>query len=400
MRASGARPLHIVMALGNNPYPRDTRVRYEALALVAAGHRVTVISPRAADQAAREELEGVHVVRFPPPPPARGIVAYGIEFAHVTIAMALCVLGVWRRHGFDVLHAHNPPDTLFLAALLPKLAGKKFVFDHHDLAPELYGAKYDTPQPVIVRTLRGLERLSSRFADRVVTVNDSYRRILIERNGVSPERITVVRNGPPLAQLEPAEGDPELRAKAGTLIGYLGLIARQDGVDHLIRALHHLEHDLGIDDWHAVVIGREEEPGTLERLADALGIAGKITWTGFQPETVWRRLLASVDICSVPDPSNGLNDHSTVIKTMEYMALAKPVVAYDLPEHRVSAGGAALYAAVNDPLDMARALARLAGDAELRACLGAEGRRRVREELAWEYAAERLVALYESAPAW
>jgi glycosyltransferase involved in cell wall biosynthesis len=400
MRGSGARPLHIVMALGNNPYPRDTRVRQEALALVEAGFRVTVISPRAADQPRREVVDGVQLVRFPPPPPARGTLAYGIEFSYVTLAMAVYLLDVWLRQGFDVLHVHNPPDTLVLAGLLPKALGKKLVFDHHDLAPELYGAKYDDPSPLIVRVLRGFERLSSRLADRVITVNESYRRITVERNGVDPEHVVVVRNGPPLAQLEPAEPDEALRAKAGTLIGYLGLIARQDGVDHLLRALHHLEHDLGVDDWHAVIIGRAEEPGPLEQLAEELGVARKITWTGFQPEEVWRRLLSSVDICSVPDPSNGLNDHSTVIKTMEYMALGKPVVAYDLAEHRVSAGDAALYAEVNDPLEMARAFARLAGDAQLRACLGAAGRRRVRDGLAWEFSAERLVELYRSAPTW
>jgi glycosyltransferase involved in cell wall biosynthesis len=234
----------------------------------------------------------------------------------------------------------------------------------------------------------------------VITVNESYRSFVTGRGGVRDEHVVVVRNGPPLAQLESVSPDPALRAEAPLLFGYLGQIARQDGVDHLLRALHHLDVDLGLRDWHAVIIGKAEEPEGLALLADELGIADRLTWTGFQPEEVWRRLLASVDVCSVPDPANALNEHSTVIKTMEYMALGKPVVAYDLPEHRVSAGDAALYASVNDPLDMARAFERLARDPDLRARLGAVGRERVREALAWEYSAARLVDLYATADTW
>jgi glycosyltransferase involved in cell wall biosynthesis len=274
------------------------------------------------------------------------------------------------------------------------------VFDLHDLSPELYRAKYERPNATLHQALLLLERASCALADRVVTVNGSYRRIVTTRGGVPPEHVAVVRNGPPLAQLEPEAPDPELRAEAGTLIGYLGLIARQDGVDHLIRALHHLERDLGLRDWRAVIIGPAEEPEPLLALAEELGVADRVTWTGFQEERVWRRLLATVDVCVVPDPGNALNVHSTVIKTMEYMALGKPVVAYDLPEHRVSAGDAALYAAVDDPLDLARAIERLACDAALRERLGTVGRARVRDGLAWEHSAKALVELYETASTW
>jgi glycosyltransferase involved in cell wall biosynthesis len=388
------------MVLGNNPYPRDTRVRQQAEALRDAGHRVCVISPRAADQAARERVDGVQAVRYAAPPPARGTLGYVLEFGYLTLASTISVLLVWARDGLDVVHLHNPPDTLFVAALLPKLFGKKVVYDLHDLSPELYRAKYERTSPLLHRLLLLLERLSCLVADRVVTVNESYRAFVTGRGRVPDDRVTVVRNGPPLAQLEPVAPDPAWRGRAGTLIGYLGLIARQDGVDHLLRALHHLERDLGHHDWHAVVIGSAEDPAPLHDLAAELGVADRITWLGYQPPSVWRPVLAAADICSVPDPANALNEHSTMIKAMEYMALGKPLVAYDLREHRVSAGDAALYAAVDDPLDMARAFHRLAHDEALRERLGAVGRERIRDGLAWEYAAHELVGLYATAATW
>lgn len=388
------------MLLANDTYPSDSRVRNEAKALSAAGHSVTVIAPRAAGQRRHETVAGVAVVRFPGPPPGRGTLGYALEFAWYTLAGALSVLAVWARQGIDVIHVHNPPDTLFLAAVLPKLGGVKLVFDHHDLAPELYEAKFQKSENLVHRVLLLLERWSCRSADRVVTANDSYRKNDLERNGVNDRSIVTVRNGPPLSHLADVAQDPVVRGRASLVFGYLGVIAQQDGVDHLLRALHHLMVDHAVHDWFAQVIGPVEDPEPLEALVLELGISEHVCFAGYQPDDVWRSMLAGVDICCVPDPSNPLNDKSTMVKLMEYMALGKPVVAYDLPENRVSGGEAALYAQPSDPRDMARKFAMLAANPQLRARLGAAGRDRVRNGLAWEYSATALVEMYATVASW
>lgn len=391
-------PLHVVMAVANNAYPQDVRVRREARSLRSAGHRVTVIAPAEPDQDRVDEVDGVRVRRYASPPTGTGALAYVVEFAYSAWAVAIALAGVWRRDGFDVIHVHNPPDTLFLACVLPKLLGKRVVFDHHDLAPELYRAKFASRgggSPLIVGALRALEWASCRLADRVITANDSYRRVDVERNGVPPERVTVVRNGPSRDRLAEAVPDPGARGGADFVVGYLGNIAAQDGVDHLVRAVAHLRHELGMASVRAVVIGPADDPEALPSLARELGVAEHVLFTGYRPDGEWRSMLAATDACVVPDPPNGLNEKSTMIKTMEYMALGKPVVAYDMSENRVSAGEAALYARPGDHEDMAALLARLARDPELRERMGHEGRRRIRDGLAWEYSEERLLELYD-----
>ncbi len=390
------RGLKIVMAVANNNYPADSRVRNEAQSLADAGHELTVIAPRGRNQSHHETINGVRVFRYPAPPRGRGVIAYGIEFIYVTIATLLAVLYIWWRFGLDVLHVHNPPDTLFIAGLIPRLFGKKLVFDHHDLAPELYLTKFETKGGLLHWLLLWLERLTCKAANRVIVVNHSYFCNDVERNGVKPEHVTIVRNAPPLSYTESIEPAAEISSRAQIVAGYLGHIARQDGVDHMIRALHHVQADFGYDDWYAVIIGPSDDMSPLLRLAEELGIANKVWFTGYQPETEWRRFLAGVDICFVPDPANALNDKSTMIKMMDYMSLGKPVVAYDLKENRVSGGNAVLYARASDPKDMARQFMRLVEDQDLREHLGRLGKQRIHQSLAWEYSEKNLLGLYES----
>ena len=389
------RPPHIIMAVANNPYPADIRVRNEAEALVSAGYAVTVIAPRSDEQTRKETVAGVRVARYVLPTFPSGKLGYLLEFLYVTFFTVLYVLKVWFQHGFDVLHVHNPPDTLFTAVIIPRLLGKKFVFDHHDLAPELFLAKYDVTGGGLYRGLRLLERASCTLADIVVTVNESYKANDVTRYRKADEDVVVVRNGPPLAHLQDNGGDPQLRQKAATLIGYLGHISRQDGVDHLLNALAELETRYGYHDWYCVIIGPSDDFASLKNLAAALGITDKLWFTGYQPEAAWRKLLATTDICVVPDPANALNEKSTMIKLMEYMALAKPVVAYDLTENRVSGGDAALYATPSEPASLAACLFRLVEDEALCAQLGANGRARVQNGLAWEFSARQLVRAYD-----
>ena len=384
------------MAVANNTYPSDVRVKHEAQTLAQAGHRLTVIAPKAPEQPYQEVIDDVLVVRYPAPPELSGAVGYALEFAYVTLATTVLLLWQWLRHGLDVFHVHNPPDTLFMAAILPKLFGKRFVYDHHDLAPELYLSKFQRTGGIIYRVLLWLEYLSCRLADHVITVNESYKQNDMERNGVAPHQITIVRNAPLLSQLDPVEPDCDLQKRADVLVGYLGHIAPQDGVDHLITALHHVETDFNFSDWYAVIIGGGDDLPHLQQLARDFGISEKVWFTGFQPHEQWRRLLASVDVCFVPDPASPLNEKSTMIKTMDYMALGKPVIAYDMVENRVSAGDAGLYAKPSEPRELARQFMSLVEDPNLRHRLGRNGQIRIRAELAWEYSAAALVNLYNS----
>ena len=387
--------LRVLMIVENNTYPSDTRVRQEAETLVNAGHLVSVICPRGDGQPWRESINNVQVFRFPMLSPGGGLIAYAVEFIYATIVAIVYVLWRWIADGLDVIHVHNPPDTLFACGLLPKCAGKTLVYDQHDLAPELYLSKYEYPRPLIWRILLILEGLSMRFADAVITANESYRKLATDRHGLSPDRCWVVRNGPDLNRIHLVAPDPEIRSHAKTIIGYVGNISTQDGLDHLLLALHHLRQDLGYEDWFCVVVGPADNLAALELLCAELDLTTKVRFTGYASGETLLAYLSAADICVVPDPSSPLNDRSTMIKIMEYMALEKPVVAYDLGEHRVSAGEAALYARPNEPADMASQLAHLIDEPAERARLGAIGRRRVEEHLAWPYSAQRLVSLYK-----
>lgn len=395
MLKDSQRSPHVLMVVANNAYPADVRVRNEARALVDAGYAVTVIAPRDPGQSVKETVDGVTVTRYNLPTFPSGKLGYLLEFLYVTLCTTVYVLKVWVEQDFDVLHVHNPPDTLFTAALLPLLAGKKFVFDHHDLAPELFLAKYDKTGGFLYESLKLLERASCLLANRIVTVNASYKANDVIRNRKEEAAVVVVRNGPPLDQLHETPIDAELHKKASTIIGYLGHISRQDGVDHLLEALSHLQTVHHYDDWYCVVIGPSDNFTSLKQVASELGITDKVWFTGYQPDTRWRKLLATVDVCVVPDPANLLNEKSTMIKLMEYMALGKPIVAYDLTENRVSGGDAVLYAKPSQPASMAQCLHRLATDEALRRKLGENGKARIRRGLAWEFSAQKLVTMYD-----
>jgi glycosyltransferase involved in cell wall biosynthesis len=393
-RKNGSRG-RILMLLGNNPYPQDPRVLREATSLVESGYAVTVICPRWPSQPRREVMNGVAVRRFAPPPAVRGFVGYVLEYVYATVAALVLSAALLLRRGFDAVHAHNPPDTFVIVAALYKLLGKPFVYDHHDLAPEMYLVRFrDGGSPLVHRMLVLLEQLSCRLADHVITTNESQRAVEIERDRVSPDRITVVRNGPDLEILRPVEPDPEVRRRADTVLGYIGSMGYHDGVDHLLRALAHLVHDFGRRNTLAILVGDGDARPDLERLRRELDVEDHAWFPGFVPYEQVSRYLCAADVCVVPDPSNAYNDRSTMIKVMEYMALGKPIVAFDLPEHRITAQDAAVYVPPNDDLELARAIAALADDPQRCAEMGAAGRRRVEAELAWSHSAPHLLDAY------
>ena len=395
MRTSVGR--RVLMLLENCSYKSDDRVRQEARALAAAGHQVSVICPSVRGEPWREVVDGVRVYRFPARAAANGFLGYLWEYGYSMVATLIVSLFVFLCEGFDIVHAHNPPDTFVFVAAFYKLLGRRFVYDHHDLAPELYYARFgDSGNRLIYYALVLLEKLSCRLADHVITTNRSYKTVEMQRGHVPEERITIVRNGPDLNRQRPVDSDPDLRQKGTTIIGYAGVMGFQDGVDYLLRALQHLVYDLGRTDFFCVLVGRGDALPGLKSLTEQLGLADYLLFTGWVEHAEVACYLSAADICVAPEPSNSYNDRSTAVKVMEYMALGKPVVAFDLPEHRVTAQDAAVYARPNDELDFARQIALLMDDPEWRKKTGQVGRKRIETELAWSYQEKHLLEVYEA----
>jgi glycosyltransferase involved in cell wall biosynthesis len=392
----------ILMLLENCGYPRDDRVRREARSLVAAGYEVTVLCPGSREEPRQEILDGVHIVRFPAPPRATGFIGYLWEYAYSLSAMFILSLFVVARRGFDAVHAHQPPDAFVFIAAFYKLWGKRYIVDHHDIAPELYHARFGGHgNRAVFRILVGLERLSCLLADQVIATNESYKRIEMRRGRVPEERITVVRNGPDVNEIRPVDPDSAIRNRAAVIIGYVGAIGRQDGVDYLLRALRSLVGELGKTGFLCLIVGAGHALAGLKSMSRRLGIADYVIFTGWIDRAAdVSRFLSTMDICVAPEPSDPYNDRSTAAKVMEYMACGKPIVAFDLPEHRVTAADAAVYARPNDAADFAGRLALLMDDPSIREGLGRRGRARIDRELGWEFQAKALLDMYRRVFPW
>jgi glycosyltransferase involved in cell wall biosynthesis len=390
MRSSAS----VLLLVENNAYPFDVRVRREALALHNAGFRVSVIAPRGKNQPWTENVDGVEVFRFPAPRGGSDLISYLLEFGYATFAMFVLTCWVAVRRGFDVIHAANPPDTLFVIGGFFKLFGKRFVYDHHDLSPETYLSRFKQPvENVVSRVLRMLERGCYATADVVIATNESYRELAVQRGRKRPETVFVVRNGPPLS-FKPVAPDPALAARAKHLIGYVGTMGPQDGVDYWLRAIQKMVVVLGRRDFLAVIIGDGDAAPSLRELARELEIEQFVWFTGRISDRDLKAYLSTVHVCVHPDPLNPLNDRSTMNKMMEYMAFGKPVVTFDLREARYSAQDAASYAKPNDELDFAREVCALLDDEAKRARMGKLGQERVVQKLAWEYSVPELLRSY------
>lgn len=385
----------VLMLLENQAYPQDHRVRREAVALARAGYRVSVVCPATQAQVRHEVVDGVRVYRFRSPVPANGFLGYLWEYGYSTAMSFFLSLWIFWREGFDVMHVHNPPDTFAFIGAFYKLFGKPFVFDHHDLSPQMYRARFTNGGSMIVyRALVLLEKLACRLADHIIATNESYKQIAIERHNVPAERITVVRNGVEVPRDRPVPPDHGLRRKGKTIIAFLGVMGFQDGMDYLIRALRHLRYDLGRRDFYCVLMGAGDALASVTKLARELGLEKHVWFTGLVQGDRLAGYLSAADICVDPDPGCEYNDRSTMIKMMEYMAYAKPIVAFDLREHRVTAESAAMYVKPNDELAFARALAELMNDPAKRKAMGMFGRQRIETQLAWHYSIPNLLAVY------
>ena len=385
----------ILIIVQNLPVPFDRRVWLECQALLSEGYKVSVVCPKGKDDPSYEVVNGVRLYKYRPYAPGGSKLSFITEYVYSFLATAWLTLKARRSGRFAVMQACNPPDIFWpIALLLRALDRTRFVFDHHDLCPELFQSRFPGDSSLPYRGLRALERRTHRTADHVISTNDSYRDIAITRSGKAPADVTVVRTGPDPEQLRRGEPSPELRRGRTFLAAYIGVMGPQDGVDIVVRAADIVVHQLGRDDIAFTLIGSGDCFKDLVALRDELGLAGHVEFTGRAPDELVGRIMSTADVGLSPDPKNPLNDVSTMNKTMEYMAFELPVVAFDLRETRVSAGDAAVYVTPNDEHEYARAIIALMDDERRRLEMGKRGRVRVEQELAWSFQRRAYLTVY------
>jgi glycosyltransferase involved in cell wall biosynthesis len=387
----------ILILVENLPSPFDRRVWQEAGALRDEGYGVSIICPTGKGYEKKfEEIDGIAIYRYDLPFEADGALGYLLEYS---TALFWSFVLSWRvlltGRGFDVIHACNPPDLFFLIGGFFKLLGKKFVFDHHDINPELYEAKFGR-RDIFWKLMVALERWTFRTADASIATNESYRRIAIERGGMDPDRVFVVRSGPSLERLRILPPVESLKRGRKHLVGYVGVMGKQEGIDLLLQAVRAIVHRHGRRDIHFGLVGGGTALEELKTMAVALDVADYVTFTGRVPDADLLAMLNTADVCVNPDIANEMNDKSTMNKIMEYMALGKPIVQFDLTEGRFSAQQASAYAKRNDPDDLAAKIVELVDDPERRARMGACGRLRVENELEWRFEVPKLLRAYAS----
>ncbi|WP_082614540.1 glycosyltransferase family 4 protein [Mycobacterium sp. Root265] len=388
---------HILILVENLSVPFDRRVWQEARALTDAGFKVTVICPVGTGQDTEQEtvIEDVRILRYPLRAATGGPSGYLSEYTLALFHTLRLAIKVRREGPVDIVHACNPPDLLFLIALALRPGGTRFVFDHHDLGPEMFLSRFPEGGRILYWLTRFVERLTFATADAVISTNESYRRIAIERGKVAAERVTVVRTAPDLSRFLQREPDDSLRRGKHYLLAYLGVMGPSDGVDYAVRAIAYLRDVVGRDDFHCIFMGAGDSHDEVAALSARLGLADIVEFPGRVSDEFAQRCLSTADVCLAPDPRNPLNDVSTMNKVVEYMAMARPIVSFDLVEARVSAADAAVYVEPNDELKFAQAIDALLDDPERRRRMGECGYRRVARELSWEVSRRALVRFYE-----
>ncbi|OYU19178.1 MAG: glycosyltransferase WbuB [Rhodobacteraceae bacterium PARR1] len=388
--------LRVLIVVENLPVPLDRRVWLEAMTLTTAGYQVSVICPMARGwNAPYEVIDGVHIYRHPMPAEAHsGALAYAREYGAALWHWFRLSYRVRRERGFDVIQGCNPPDLVFLLALWWRLRGVRYMFDHHDVCPELFEAKFGK-RGLLWRVMMIWERLTFATADVSIATNESFRAIAHRRGKMAAGDVFVVRSAPQTDRFIPGLGNPDWRKGADCVLGYVGVIGQQEGMDLLVAAVDHLVNVMGRRGVHALIVGFGPHLPVVEQDVRDRGLSAHFTFTGALYDTALLEVLNVIDIGVAPDPKNAMNDISTMNKVMEYMTLGKPVVQFDLTEGRASAGEASLYATDNDPIKMAECIARLMDDPDLRQRMGALGRARVLENLSWGSSVPHLLAAYE-----
>lgn len=387
---------HILILVENLSVPFDRRVWQESRALVAAGFDVTVICPAGfcRDTKLEETIEGVRIVRYPLRTAEAGPAGYLREYSVALWHTMRLAIKIHCKSRVDVVHACNPPDFFFLVALILRPWGTKFVFDHHDLTPELLVSRFPGRRRVLHGLTKRLERMTFAVADGVISTNESYRQIAINRGKVKPDRVVVVRSAPDLERFTQREPDEALRKGKKYLLAYLGVMGPQDGIDYALRALAHWRVKFGRDDVHCIFMGSGDVYDDMVALSEKLHLKDTVEFPGRVSEDYVQRCLSTADLCLSPDPLNPLNNLSTMNKVVEYMAMGRAIVSFDLREARISAGDAAIYVPPNDEVAFAESIDTLLRDPELRQRMGEFGRARVQKELSWDVSRRNLVNFY------
>ncbi len=392
----------VLIVVENLPVPFDTRVWQEATTLVQNGYEVSVICPKGKGFTAdREELQGVHIYRHDLPEEGNGAVGYAREYSAALREERRLAELAYKEHGFDVIHGCNPPDDIYMVAKKFASRGVDYVFDHHDICPELFDAKFGNHEDLgllkklLYRSQTWLERKTYQNATFAFVTNESYRKIALERGGMDPEKVIILRSGPKLERLRIQDPKPEIKRGRKYMVGYLGVIGQQEGIEYLLEAARIVKEDMGRDDVFWGIVGGGPHLDALREQAHAMGLDDCLEFTGRVSDEVLLDYLNTADVCVNSDEYNPMNDKSTMNKILEYMALGKPIVQFDLTEGRYSAQEASLYAEPNNARDMADKVCELLADPERRRVMGEYGRNRVVNELSWEHTSKALLEGYE-----
>lgn len=386
----------ILIIVENLPVPFDTRVWQEATTLVENGYTVSVICPKGKGYEKEEEvLAGVHVYRHDLKTEGSGFVGYVKEYGSALYHEIRLAKKIYKEIGFDIIHGCNPPDDIYMVAKHFRRYGVRYVFDHHDICPELFEAKFGK-KGLLYKSQLWLERQTYRHAAFAFVTNESYKKIAIERGGMDPAKVYVLRSGPKLERLRIQKPKPELKNGRKYMVGYLGVIGKQEGIPYLLEAARYIRNELHRDDICYGIVGGGTSLEELKTLSAAMDIDDIVTFTGRAPDDVMLDYLNTADICVNPDEYNPMNDKSTMNKVLEYMALGKPIVQFDLTEGKYSAKEASVYANPNDAVDMGKKIVELLDNPQKRQEMSAYGRKRIVEELSWEHTSKALLAGYEA----
>lgn len=393
-----AQEISVCIVVENLPVPVDRRVWSEARALRDAGYLVSIICPKGTESctASYELVEGIHIYRHRTWA-ASSAIGYLLEYGLALSAELYLVLKVFARTRFRVLQGCNPPDNIFLIALLLKFLGVRYIFDHHDLSPELFEVKFGGKDKILRWLTRQAEKFSFKAATVSIATNQSFKDVAVARGGMRPEDVFVVRNCPDLATLRRGPARPDVRGGKPLLVMYVGFMAQQDGLDLLLEAIEYLVKEEKRKDTHFLLVGGGTMLPELQKMVARKGLETFVTFTGQVSHDEVVTYLSDADVGVAPDPKTPMNDNSTMIKIFEYMAFGLPLVLFDLKEGRLVAGPAALYATPNETVDFAKQLSKLLDSSELRRQLGESGRKRIEESLNWETEKRTLLRAYSAA---
>ncbi len=389
----------ILILVENLPVPQDQRVWREAIALNKAGYQVSIISRKGVnyDKCSYEKLENISIYRFRVHEAGTNLLSFFIEYTQALIMMLFLSVKVFFKEGFDIIQICNPPDFLFLIALPYKLLGKKIIFDHHDPFPEMFITKKKKKRGhLIYKILIFLEKITFKVSDVVMATNMSHRDLAINRGGILEENVFIVRNGPDYNQIKAIKNKHRRIKKKPITLGYIGVIGETDGVDYFLRTIKILNMDSNRTDIRVIIVGGGTDLKKMKKYAEELGIEKIVLFTDRLPYPEAMGILISTDICICPDPKTPYSDLCTLCKTMDYMALAKPIVTFDLKENQYTAGDAAYYAQNNSESDFAEKMNKLINNKILREQLGKNGKERLENKnFYWDDSINNLLAAYE-----